>query len=149
VNALPQLAAATVNCRVLSEDSVEYVRDTLRKVVGDDQVSISILGEPKNGPASPLRPDVLSAAKKASEAEWPGVPVVPIMVMGATDGKSLRLAGIPTYGIQGFFFDRDDIRFHGKDERLGVREFYEGQTFLYELVKMLASGKQERGGDAH
>ena len=149
VNALPQLAAATVNCRVLSEDSVEYVRDTLRKVVGDDQVSISILGEPKNGPASPLRPDVLSAAKKASEAEWPGVPVVPIMVMGATDGKFLRLAGIPTYGIQGFFFDRDDIRFHGKDERLGVREFYEGQTFLYELVKMLASGKQERGGDAH
>src|SRR6204780_3068075 len=140
VNALPQLAAATVNCRVLPEDSVEYVRDTLRKVVGDDQVSIAILGQPKNGPASPMRPDVLNAAKKAGEAEWPGVPVVPIMVTGATDGKALRVAGIPTYGIQGFFFDRDDIRFHGRDERMGVREFYEGQTFLYELVKMLAGG---------
>ena len=62
---------------------------------------------------------------------------VPIMVMGATDGRSLRAAGIPTYGIQGFFMDMDDIRFHGRDERMGVREFYEGQTFLYELVKAL------------
>jgi acetylornithine deacetylase/succinyl-diaminopimelate desuccinylase-like protein len=60
------------------------------------------------------------------------------MVMGATDGLYLRRAGIPTYGIQGFFFDRDDIRFHGRDERMGVDSFYEGQTFLYELVKTLA-----------
>ncbi len=148
-NALPQLAAATVNCRVLPEDSIEYVQGTLRKAVADDQVSITIRGEPGKGPASPLRPDVLNAVKKATEEEWPGVPVVPIMVMGATDGRPLRIAGIPTYGIQGFFFDRDDIRFHGKDERLGVREFYEGQTFLYELVKMLAGGRQERAGDAH
>ena len=116
----------------------EYVQSTLRKVVADDQVAITIRGDAGKGPASPLRPDVLNAVKKASEAEWPGVPVVPIMVMGATDGRSLRIAGIPTYGIQGFFFDRDDIRFHGKDERMGVKEFYEGQTFLYDLVKMLA-----------
>ncbi|MGA7969819.1 MAG: M20/M25/M40 family metallo-hydrolase [Terriglobales bacterium] len=143
VNALPQLAAATVNCRVLPEDSIEYVRDTLRKVVADDQVSITVLGDPRNGPASPLRPDLLNAVKKATDAEWPGVPVVPIMVMGATDGKALRIAGIPTYGIQGFFFDRDDIRFHGRDERLGIAAFYEGQTFLYELVKMLAGGSGE------
>jgi acetylornithine deacetylase/succinyl-diaminopimelate desuccinylase-like protein len=141
MNALPQLAAANVNCRVLPEDSIEYVRDTLREVVADDQVSIMVRGEPGKGPASPLRPDVLNAVKKATEAEWPGVPVVPIMVMGATDGRSLRAAGIPTYGIQGFFFDRDDIRFHGRDERMGIAAFYEGQTFLYELVKMLASGK--------
>ena len=70
---------------------------------------------------------------------WPGVPAVPMMVMGATDGMYLRSAGIPTYGVQGFFYDRDDIRFHGRDERLSVRSFYEGQTFLYELVKRLAS----------
>jgi len=137
-NALPQLAAANVNCRVLPEDSIDYVRDTLRKVVGDDQVSIKITGEPGKGPASPLRPDVMNAVKQATEAEWPGVPVVPMMVMGATDGRSTREAGIPTYGVQGFFFDRDDIRFHGRDERMGVREFYEGQEFLYELVKTLA-----------
>lgn len=138
-NALPQLAAANVNCRVLPEDSPEYVQSTLQKVVADDQVSITIEGgEAGKGPSSPLRPDVLSAVKRASDAQWPGVPVVPTMVMGATDGRYLRLAGIPTYGIQGFFMDRDDIRFHGRDERMGVQSFYEGQTFLYELVKSLA-----------
>src|SRR5713226_9686702 len=138
MNALPQLAAATVNCRVLPEDSVDYVQTTLQKVVADDQVSVKILGEPSPGPASALRPDVLAAVSHATEALWPGVPVVPIMVMGATDGKALRIAGIPTYGIQGIFFDRDDIRFHGRDERLGVQSFYEGQAFLYELVKALS-----------
>jgi acetylornithine deacetylase/succinyl-diaminopimelate desuccinylase-like protein len=138
MNALPQLAAATINCRVLPEDSVDYVQTTLQKVIDDGQVNVKILGEPTPGPASAMRPDLLEAVSRATEAQWPGVPVVPIMVMGATDGKALRVAGIPTYGVQGFFFDRDDIRFHGRDERLGVQSFYEGQAFLYELVKTLA-----------
>jgi len=138
MNALPQLAAATVNCRVLPEDSVDYVQSTLQRVVSDDQVSVKILGEPAPGLASALRPDVLAAVGHVTEALWPGVPVVPIMVMGATDGKALRIAGIPTYGIQGIFFDRDDIRFHGRDERVGVQSFYEGHAFLYELVKALS-----------
>jgi acetylornithine deacetylase/succinyl-diaminopimelate desuccinylase-like protein len=138
MNALPQLAAATVNCRVLPEDSVEYVQATLQKVVADDQVRVKILGDPAPGPASAMRPDVLASVIRATDALWPGVPVVPIMVMGATDGKALRIAGIPTYGVQGIFFDRDDIRFHGRDERLGVQSFYEGQAFLYELVKTLS-----------
>jgi acetylornithine deacetylase/succinyl-diaminopimelate desuccinylase-like protein len=106
--------------------------------VADDQVAVKILGEVDRGPASAMRPDVLQAVRRATEALWPGVPVVPTMVMGATDGAYLRAAGIPTYGIQGFFMDRDDIRFHGRDERLGVPSFYEGQAFLYELVKLLA-----------
>jgi acetylornithine deacetylase/succinyl-diaminopimelate desuccinylase-like protein len=144
VNALPQLAAATVNCRVLPEDSVDYVQTTLQKVVADDQVSVKILGEPAPGPASALRPDVLAAVNHATDVLWPGVPVVPIMVMGATDGKALRIAGIPTYGVQGIFFDRDDIRFHGRDERVGVQSFYEGQAFLYQLVKALS--KTASGG---
>jgi acetylornithine deacetylase/succinyl-diaminopimelate desuccinylase-like protein len=63
-----------------------------------------------------------------------------MMVMGATDGAYLRSAGIPTYGVQGFFYDRDDIRFHGRDERLKAESFYQGQTFLYDLVKRLAGG---------
>jgi len=137
-NALPQLAAANVNCRVLPEDSIEYVQSTLQKVVNDDQVKITITGDVGQGPASAMRPDVLNAVKRATEAQWPGVPVVPMMVMGATDGMYLRKAGIPTYGVQGFFVDRDDIRFHGRDERMGVQSFYEGQAFLYELVKMMA-----------
>ena len=72
---------------------------------------------------------------------WPGVATVPTMLMGATDGLYLRAAGIPTYGVQGFFMDSDDIRFHGRDERMSVRSFYEGQTFLYQLVKILASSE--------
>jgi acetylornithine deacetylase/succinyl-diaminopimelate desuccinylase-like protein len=86
-----------------------------------------------------MREDVLSEVARATTRLWPGVPAVPMMVMGATDGLYLRMAGIPTYGVQGFFFDRDDIRFHGRDERMKVQSFYEGQTFLYELVKALTS----------
>ncbi len=138
VNALPQLAAASVNCRVLPEDSVEYVQSALQTVVADDQVTIKIVGNPGKASASPMRPDVLNAATRVTSHLWPGVPVVPTMVMGATDGRSLRVAGIPTYGIQGFFLDRNDIRFHGRDERMSVQSFYEGQMFLYHLVKMLS-----------
>jgi len=140
INALPQLAAATVNCRVLPADSIEYVQSTLKQVVADDQVIIKVLGDAQQGPASPMRPDLLNAAARITDQLWPGVPVVPNMVMGATDGMYLRIAGIPTYGIQGFFIDRDDVRFHGRDERMAVQSFYEGQTFLYELVKALSKG---------
>jgi acetylornithine deacetylase/succinyl-diaminopimelate desuccinylase-like protein len=137
-NALPQLAAANVNCRVLPSDSIDYVQSTLQKVVSDDQVSIKQMGEAVQGPASPMRPDLMDAASRITNQLWPGVPVIPNMVMGATDGLYLRIAGIPTYGIQGFFIDRDDVRFHGRDERMAVQSFYEGQTFLYDLVKALA-----------
>jgi acetylornithine deacetylase/succinyl-diaminopimelate desuccinylase-like protein len=138
-NALPQLAAANVNCRVLSEDSVEYVQSTLNRIIGDSQVRLTIAGDVGVGPASPMREDVLRAVSRLTDTLWPGVPTLPIMVMGATDGLYLRAAGIPTYGVQGFFMDRDDIRFHGRDERMGVTAFFEGQTFLYELVKALTS----------
>ncbi len=137
-NALPQLAAANVNCRVLPEDSPEYVENTLRGVVADDQVKISVDGNVVRGPASPMRDDLFRAASRFTDTMWPGVITVPMMVMGATDGLYLRVAGIPTYGVQGFFMDRDDIRFHGRDERMGVQAFYEGQQFLYQLVKALA-----------
>jgi len=137
-NALPQLAAANVNCRVLPEDSVEYVKSTLEKVLADDQVSLAASAEISKGPASPMREDVFRAVSRLTDTLWPGVATVPIMVMGATDGLYLRAAGIPTYGVQGFFMDRDDIRFHGRDERMSVTSFFEGQTFLYQLVKALA-----------
>jgi len=137
-NALPQLAAANVNCRVLPEDSAEYVRDALATAIADDQVKITTTGEVVKGPASPMRQDLFKSVSRITDTMWPGVATIPIMVMGATDGLYMRAAGIPTYGVQGFFFDRDDIRFHGRDERMGVTSFYEGQTFLYELVKSLA-----------
>jgi acetylornithine deacetylase/succinyl-diaminopimelate desuccinylase-like protein len=137
-NALPQLAAATVNCRVLPEDSVGYVTSTLRRLIADTAVTVIIDGVPHSGPPSPMRDDLMTAITSVTTSLWPGVSAVPMMVMGATDGLYLRAAGMPTYGVQGFFYDRDDIRFHGRDERLKVQSFYEGQTFLYELVKRLA-----------
>jgi len=145
-NALPQLAAANVNCRVLPEDSVEYVRSTLERVFADPEVKVSIAEPVERGPASPMREDLMRTASRLTDTLWRGVPVVPIMVMGATDGLYLRAAGIPCYGIQGFFMDRDDIRFHGRDERMGVEAFYEGQEFLYRLVKELAAGGDQGPG---
>jgi acetylornithine deacetylase/succinyl-diaminopimelate desuccinylase-like protein len=138
-NALPQLAAANVNCRVLPDQKPESVTATLKQVIADEQVSVAIVGDVSIGPPSPLREDLMTAVSTLTNTLWPGVPTVPMMVMGATDGLYLRAAGIPTYGVQGFFYDRDDIRFHGRDERLKVESFYHGQTFLYELVRRLTS----------
>ena len=139
LNALPQLATASVNCRVLPEDSPDYVLATLTKVIADPEVKISSLVNNSGGVPSPMRPDILDAVKQSNAAEFPGVPVLPIMVVGATDGRFLRSAGIPCYGVQGFFFAPDDIRFHGRDERMPVKSFYEGEAFMYDLVKRLST----------
>jgi acetylornithine deacetylase/succinyl-diaminopimelate desuccinylase-like protein len=138
LNALPQTAGATVNCRVLPDMKPEEVIGKLKQVIGDEQVSVKPLGEVVIGPPSPLRPDLFKAASRITDTMWPGTLTVPMMVMGATDGLYLRRAGIPTYGLQGIFIERDDFRAHGQDERLGINEFYEGDAFLYELVKSLA-----------
>ena len=138
-NALPQLAAANINCRVQPDEPLDSVIETLKKVIADEQVVISIADQQANAPASHLRPDLVHAMSRITDSMWPGVVVLPIMVTGATDGRSLRVSGIPTYGVQGFFIDRDNNRFHGRDERMLIASFYEGQTFLYELVKSLSS----------
>ena len=138
-NALPQLAGANVNCRLLPEDTVDNVIASLKKVIADDQVAISISIYEGASPASPLRADIMKAFDRITDILWPGVITVPTMAVGGSDGRYLRLAGIPTYGVQGFFQDRDDVRAHGRDERMLVRSFYEGQTFLYEFVKALTS----------
>lgn len=142
VNALPQTAGATVNCRVLPDTKAEEVIGKLKQVIGDEQVSVKPLGDVVIGPPSPLRPDLFKATSRITDTMWPGTLTVPTMVMGATDGLYLRRAGIPTYGIQGIFIERDDFRAHGQDERVGVNEFYEGDAFLYELVKSLAQPGQ-------
>jgi acetylornithine deacetylase/succinyl-diaminopimelate desuccinylase-like protein len=139
-NALPQLAAANVNCRVHPDETPAQVTAALTRVIANGQVTVKIDGEANQGPPSPMRDDILRAANRVTDTMWPGVPLVPQMVMYATDGKYLRNSGIPTYGIQGFFLDRDnDVRWHGRDERMAVQSFFEGQTFLYELVKALSN----------
>ncbi len=138
-NALPQLAAANINCRIFPDDTVEHVLATLKKVAADDQVLVSIKTNEGKAPPSPMRPDIMKAFAQVTDSMWPGVITVPEMSTGASDGRYLREAGIPTYGIQGFFLDRDDVRAHGRDERMPVESFYQGQTFLYELVKRLST----------
>jgi acetylornithine deacetylase/succinyl-diaminopimelate desuccinylase-like protein len=137
-NALPQTAGARVNCRILPDETPEQVEAALRNAVADDKVVVSLKNANGASPMSPMRDDVLGAARQLTTAFWPGVVTLPYMVMGGTDGRMLRAAGIPTYGVQGLFFDVADIRFHGRDERVGVREFYESQEFLYRLVKQLS-----------
>jgi acetylornithine deacetylase/succinyl-diaminopimelate desuccinylase-like protein len=137
-NALPQLAAANINCRLLPDDTTDHVVAELTKLIADDQVKITITTYEGASPASPLRPDIMKAFTRLTDTMWPGVVAVPSMAVGGSDGRYLRIAGIPTYGVQGFFQDRDDVRAHGRDERMPVRSFYEGQTFLYEFVKALS-----------
>jgi len=138
-NALPQTARAVVNCRLLPGDSPVEVRAALIRVLDDPKISVSPIGEANPSEASPLRPDIMGAIEQITNQMWPGIPVIPVMSTGATDGLYLRNAGIPTYGVSGFFEDVDDTRAHGRDERLGVRQFYEGREFLYRLVKALSS----------
>ncbi len=138
-NALPQLAAANVNCRVQPDETLDSLLNTLKSVIADDQVSISIVNQEANSAGSPLRPDILKAVNRITDTMWPGVIVLPTMSTGATDGRMLRAAGIPTYGVSGFFGERDDNRAHGRDERMLATSFYEGQSFLYTLVKSLAT----------
>jgi len=137
-NALPQTAGARVNCRILPDQTPQEIEAALRRAIADDKVEITLTRAHGASPMSPVRDDVLSATTRLTSIFWPGVVTLPYMVMGGTDGRMLRQAGIPTYGVQGIFFDRADIRFHGRDERVGVREFYEGQEFLCRLVRELA-----------
>jgi acetylornithine deacetylase/succinyl-diaminopimelate desuccinylase-like protein len=137
-NALPQMARANVNCRILPGEDPAEVRKTIATAIADDEITIAPVGQPRPSDPSPLRKDVIGPIEQLTASMWPGVPIVPTMSTGATDGLYLRNAGIPTYGVSGIFADVDDIRAHGRDERIGVKEFYQGQEFLYRLVKTLA-----------
>lgn len=140
-NALPQRARATVNCRILPTETPDSVEQALRRAIADSRVSIKRLTgvHSQPSPPSPLTPEVLGAIEATTDELWPGVPVIPIMSTGATDGLFLRAAGIPVYGVSGIFNELGDVRAHGKDERILARSFFEGQEFLYRLLKRLAA----------
>ena len=140
-NALPQLAAATVNCRVLPVESQAEVENTLKKVIGDPKVKFSVTSAAKPSPPS-FDPGILDSISTTASKFWPGIPVIPKMSTGATDGLYLRNAGIPTYGVSGIFIDEEDIRAHGRDERIPVKSFYEAIDFMYALATGLGSGTQ-------
>ena len=138
-NALPQLARAVVNCRVLPNQTEEEVRQLLVRALADDAIKVTPVNKFFPSPASPLTPEIMGAVQRVTQEMWPGVPVVPMMSTGATDSRYLRAAGIPAYGSSGMFGDVNDVRAHGRDERMLVRSLYEGQEYLYRLVKALSS----------
>jgi acetylornithine deacetylase/succinyl-diaminopimelate desuccinylase-like protein len=137
-NALPQMAAANVNCRMLPDERPEEVVETLRRVVADTGIQVTVVSDPVSSPPSPLMPEVLEPVDSITAAMWPGAAVVPTMEGGATDGLFFRNAGIPVYGLSGVGLDVDDIRAHGQDERIRVPAFYQGLEFSTRLVRALA-----------
>jgi acetylornithine deacetylase/succinyl-diaminopimelate desuccinylase-like protein len=139
-NALPQTARALVNCRILPGETPDEIRQTIIRVLADDQISVTAPRNATPSPASPVNRELLATVEKLTQEFWPGTPVIPTMVTGATDGRSLRNAGVPTYGVDGFGGDLLDVRAHGKDERMPVKSFYEGIEFSYRLVKALSGG---------
>ncbi|MCA1564580.1 MAG: M20/M25/M40 family metallo-hydrolase [Acidobacteria bacterium] len=140
-NALPQMARATVNCRILPQENAADVQATLKRVLSDDQIGITPIAVSKPSPPSPLRPEIMGTIERLTSEMWPGVPVVPIMGTGATDSLFFRQVGIPVYGVSGIFDDIDDNRTHGRDERIAVKSFHDGQQFLYRLTKAFSSAK--------
>ncbi len=149
-NALPQTAQALVNCRILPGHSKEEVRQDLLRVFADPKVAVrykdpataEYLDKAPNTKAflpPPLRPDVMNPLRALSAKMWPGAPVLPEMETGASDSIYTIAAGLPSYGINGVAIDADDIRAHGKDERLRVESFYEGVDFYYRFLKAITS----------
>ncbi len=151
-NALPQTAQANVNCRILPGHSPEETRQVLIHVFADPKVAVRYVGA--TGAVADKAPDgkgfptvlppaeVLRPLEQVAAELWPGVPVIPDMETGASDSIYTMAAGIPSYGINGVGIDQDDVRAHGKDERVRVSSYYAGVDFYYRFLKALTSGKQ-------
>jgi len=138
-NALPQAARATVNCRILPGEPAAGVEATLGRLAADDRVSVRTVYTPIPSPPSPLTPAIMGTLERLVAEQFPGVPIVPVMEAGATDGLFLRNAGIPTYGVSAVFEDPNDIRAHGRDERIAVESFYDALEFWHRMLRAFAS----------
>ncbi len=148
-NALPQMARANVNCRIAPGHSSEDIRLKLVEILGDPAITVRYVGaiggvsdhgsNTQSYAPPPLREDVFKPLERVVNEMWPGMPVVPTMATGASDAVYTNAAGMPTYGISGTAIDRQDVRAHGKDERLGVDSFYAGVDFYYRFLKAVTS----------
>jgi len=146
-NALPQLAQANVNCRILPGHSPEEIRQKLIAIFADPQVTVRYVDgaynvadrapDTKAFPPILPKPEILQPLEHVTAAMWPGLPVIPDMETGASDSIYTIAAGIPTYGVNGVAIDQDDIRAHGRDERVRTGSFYDGVEFYYRYLKEL------------
>ena len=140
-NALPQRATANVNCRILPGVAVAEVQAQLEQVFADSGIKISRVGDADPSTPPPLNEAVLAPARKVAATLWPGVPLIPAMATGATDGRFTNAAGTPTYGLSGMFGDPDGGGTHGLNERIRVKSLYDGRTFLHAVAKLYADQK--------
>jgi acetylornithine deacetylase/succinyl-diaminopimelate desuccinylase-like protein len=139
VNALPQRVETNVNCRIFPGHTPAEIKDQLAKVIGNPKISIDLARKDKPLAKMPaLDPAIIGPMEKLSAKYFPGVPVIPSMSTGATDGLYMSAVGIPTYGVPGAWFDPDGNGAHGLNERLEVRSVYVGRDYLFDLVKALA-----------
>ncbi|MGQ0534139.1 MAG: M20/M25/M40 family metallo-hydrolase [Caulobacteraceae bacterium] len=137
-NALPQRAVATLSCRVLQGHTPEEVQAELQHAVGDDQIRVEIVRR-RDGSSPPrLTRQILGPVERAAARLWPGVPIIPTMTPGATDGRFLNNAGIPTYGMSGMFATPGETNAHGLNEKIRVQSLYEGRDFLEAIVREYA-----------
>lgn len=137
-NALPQRARATLSCRVLQGHTAEEVQAELQRVLADPQISVEIVRRRDGSSPPELTRAVMAPVERAVERMWPGVPIVPTMTVGATDGRFLNNAGIPTYGMSGMFSQPGETNAHGLNEKLRVQSLYEGRDFLESIVREYA-----------
>ena len=137
-NALPQSATVTVNCRIFPGEAVDDIKATLERVAATQGLRIAQIGEALPSLASPLRDDILAAVTATVQARYPGVPVIPSMAAYATDGREMRAAGIPTYGVMGLFMKDSDQFAHGLDERVPVEQFFGALEHWKGLLSRLA-----------
>jgi acetylornithine deacetylase/succinyl-diaminopimelate desuccinylase-like protein len=141
-NALPQRAKANVNCRILPGNDPKVIRDQLQTIVADPAVKITLAAEPDPvSPPPPLTPRIMGPATQVAAKIWPGVPFIPAMLTGATDGRFTNAAGTVTYGLSGLMAGTDGDNIHGLNERIQVKALMNGRRFLYEVVKLYADGK--------
>jgi acetylornithine deacetylase/succinyl-diaminopimelate desuccinylase-like protein len=148
-NALPQLAQANVNCRILPGHSAEEIRQALIRMFADPKVVVRYVDNagnifdraPGKQAFSPVLPppEVLKPLERVAAEMWPGAPVIPEMETGASDSVYTIAAGMPSYGVNGLAIDQDDIRAHGRDERVRVSSYYDAVEFYYRYLKALAS----------
>ena len=137
-NALPQLAEANINCRIYPDETAQQVRDSLARVIGDTTVQVLVRTQRPPAPASALLPELVQPVERITKEMFGSIPVIPVMSTGATDSRFFRQLGVPAFGVSGLFSDPTvDARAHGKDERMRIQSYYEGQEFLYRLTKAL------------